>query len=221
MAKLSITRALALVNKYTNQLEDIEKTLKPAAVFTNEVAIDGETAISFLDRTSKDLTKLKDLTDKIINIKSSIASVNTVNRLIVTLKPVFPGEKDERSIEATVINLINTKAAYIRLKAFYKNELDLRFTDVTETYNLTVNELDKQIEKNTTALLSSNKQISKTAVAELVEQFKENNKITLKSPFTSQSNLRTFINNITDNIAEIDLALSEFNSKTEVEIDGL
>lgn len=222
MSKLSITRALALVKKYRKQITKEEENFSPAKVFTNGVARDGQNSEEFLSNATRSLEKFRALNDNINKIKGAIAKANAVSTLSVKLKNTDILKKEESvQVDGTVIYFINLKDQLTAQHNFYQKLYRTSFEKSLSDFDKANRNLEDLIEKSTNSILGSNKQISKNSVSELVEQIKSQNEIKLVSPFGSADNLLSLISTLQDNIDEIDLALSEFNSKTEIEVEGL
>lgn len=212
--KISITRALAKTKTLRKRLDDLQYELYKASAVSVAGKIKGfqGTKEEFVKYYSSLKDSYKSLQKEYVIVKTAIAKANSTN-VIENVKL--------HSIAADDI----TPADLMALKVVLKREEEL-LNDASNYYKGCLTTSDKEREdlknrifKNLESLYSGTKALKKGDENTVIEDISSKFEVEVVSLYSSKAELDKELENVREDLREIDFLLSEFNSKTEIEIE--
>ena len=207
MPKISIARALIELKTLDKRISKKIHALEPLSI---EIGSKLESGISnkeeFETQVKSSYQSLMELIKHKRKIKASIVQSNAVTIV------------DISGIKMTVAEAIEHKNS-IAIEKEIKKTLSKKYTDKLQLVEKHNKNIQDQLYKLLEATYSkSETEISKEDYEKIAIPFKENNDATLINPLDITKTLQSLDDNINAFESEVDIALTESNARTEVEI---
>ena len=205
--KVTITRALVMLKTLDKRISKLTQELIPLDISVDKKLLSSKQTIEeFGLRIKSEYQKLTDLIKQRNTIKSGVVTSNANTKIKID------------TIELTVAEAIERKSSIV----FEKNIVELLKMHVRD-YSLKINQIEQQVTNRLDRLLEStfSKDSTKVKAEEydaVAKPFMNRNQPTLIDPLE----VRKIINKLTNTVdvfeEEVDIALSESNATTYIEI---
>jgi len=207
MATISIARALIELKTLEKRIDKKLHELEPVSILTgNKLELGIESKEAFEKEAKASYQSLIALIEYKRKIKSAIVKSNAVTFVEIA------------GVKMTVAEAIERKSS-IGIEKEIKKTLAKKYTDklkIVENHN---NNIQNQLYKLLQATYSKPEtEISKEDYDKIAIPFKENNDATLINPLNINKTLKELDEAISEFESEVDIALTESNARTEVEV---
>ena len=206
--KMSLTKALAEVKRIDAKIADLSNQVIAVAKKGNTDQIIGcnglGTAKEFLSNTKGITQSLIDLNTRRIAIKTAIAKANVTTYVKINGEPF------------TIIAAIDAKNTNETLIQIYSKWLS-QFAFVDTTIEEQEDIIQKLTQQSLQAALGSNQQSKNNLQAEIEKSTRSLYEGKLCSNYTREE-IQKKLDAAQDMLAEIDMCLSEVNSRTDIEV---
>lgn len=207
---ISVTRALRELKLLKSQIDGQVNGLRLIGMTQNkhkgkEISTNN-TVEEFSKNAQSQYDKITALIDRVSAIKSAIVSSNSMTKVKVGKKEMTVAEAIERKA-----NIGQSKALLASMQRDY-----LKHKEIVQKNRA---ELDKQIENLINTSLGKDRKTSKEDYDAVAAPFLEANEIISVDPIKLEKRIEDLKNEIETFEAEVDIVLSESNSKTEINVE--
>jgi len=208
MKKITITEALSKLKITAKKIDKGSRTIRIAGIKNAKGVVNGNSQENeFLKKVRDDFQSMRDLEKNYQDLKSKIAQSNATTEVTVNGKKYTVVEAIERKnrIEQEKENLTSILRAYVKVE----NEVAMQNEQITRR-------IDNLLE---TKLGADSKNQKADDVVELKSKLFDADKVELVVPKEILEQVEKSIEDIENFSAEVDVALSIINAKTEIEVD--
>ncbi|WP_028580489.1 hypothetical protein [Desulfogranum japonicum] len=207
MNKISITRALVELKTLDKRIQKILENLEPVTILTgSKMEVGIKSKEDFEKNTKSSYQSLTDLIERKRKIKSAVVKSNATTEIYVANEKM------------TVAEAIERKSSIETEKNIRKCLAEKYFKKIKQVENHNAN-IKSQLFKLLQATYSKPEtEISKDDYDRIAVPFKENNEAKLIDPLEIKNKLQSIEEQIDIFESEVDIALTESNSRTEIEI---
>jgi hypothetical protein len=207
MNKISITRALVELKTLDKRIQKTLDNLEPVTTLIgNKLEVGIKNKEEFENNTKASYQSLTALVERKRKIKSAVVRSNAITEISVANEKMTVAEAIERKSSIEIEKNIRKKLA-----GKYSDKIKQ-----IEKHNINI---QGQIFKLLQATYSKpESEISKEDYDRIAVPFKENNEAKLVDPLEIKKKLKEIEEQIDQFESEVDIALTESNSRTEIEI---
>lgn len=205
--KLSLTRALAQVKLYTDRINTEIRNLQPTTPLKGGQLVEHPhlTEEDFISKFEAAMQSITDLRENKRIIQSAIIKANNETTLVIndctyTIIEAIKRKEDILVDKDILHKLVNS---HKKVKTYVENN------------NLA---LHQEIQSILNSKASSSAQQSKTFIDEVTANMNTLSNATMINEVAVEELIKSMDNDISTFIAEVDMALSEVNAKTEIEV---
>lgn len=211
MAKISISRALVQKKMLQNQIEKLIETARFTGVKYKKMnKIDGMEVDVFSKESKSSFDKIKDKLNQVNKISAEIAISNAKTMVVVN------GEEMTVASALAMKNYINLRKAFLS-KLASQYDMSLRRVD-NHNNKVSIDANDRFQDYICSAGNVANNS-DKAFKENFVSDYKANNEIEIVDPLNALKEIESMKNYLDGFEGDVDIALSESNAKTEIEID--